>query len=119
MKLRIKGNTLRYRLTQTDIAHLAKEGFVKEKVEFGDDTLVYVLQSTKEDSLSADLKNNIVTVYLPDRMVNELTTTDKVGFSGEAGKLSLLIEKDFTCLEDVNEDQSDNYPNPLLADRKK
>jgi hypothetical protein len=26
--------------------------------------------------------------------------------------LTLLIEKDFACLDHVDEDQSDNYPNP-------
>jgi hypothetical protein len=28
--------------------------------------------------------------------------------------LYLLVEKDYTCLDNVEEDQSDNYPNPLL-----
>jgi hypothetical protein len=27
--------------------------------------------------------------------------------------LKLLLEKDFACLDDTDEDQSDNYPNPL------
>ena len=28
-------------------------------------------------------------------------------------KLYILIEKDFKCLDNTIEDQSDNYPNPL------
>ena len=40
-------------------------------------------------------------------------TTDKVGFEGKQGDLVLLVEKDFTCLDNAEEDQSDNYPNPL------
>ena len=27
--------------------------------------------------------------------------------------LYLLLEKDFKCLDNTTEDQSDNYPNPL------
>jgi hypothetical protein len=46
-------------------------------------------------------------------MVAELTDTDRVGFEGQSGPLQLLIEKDFTCLDNVAEDQNDNYPNPL------
>ncbi len=46
-------------------------------------------------------------------------TSDRVGYSTEAegktsGQLSILVEKDFTCMDDSLEDQSDNYPNPNL-----
>nr|WP_209444233.1 hypothetical protein [Pedobacter borealis] len=51
---------------------------------------------------------------MPEKMVEELVNTDKVGFSNLSGPVSLLIEKDFTCLDNVEEDQSDNYPNPHL-----
>ena len=114
MKLRIRGNSLRYRLTQTDVNHLSKEGYLKEKVDFGDDELVYVLQSTGDEQMSADFKNNIITIYMPTTMIAELVDTNRVGFESK-GKLHLLIEKDFTCLDNVEEDQSDNYPNPLAA----
>lgn len=113
MKLRIKGNSLRYRLTKTDVDNLSKGGYVKEQVEFGDDELTYVLQRIDKDKLSADFKNNKITIYMPSAMISELANTNRVGFDGESGKLSLLIEKDFTCLDEVEEDQSDNYPNPL------
>jgi predicted nucleotidyltransferase len=113
MKLRIKSNSLRYRLTQTDVSTLAKSGYLKETVNFGDDELVYVLQSIADNEISADFKNNIVTMYIPKTMVDELVNTNRVGFENTKGKLQLLIEKDFTCLDNVEEDQSDNYPNPL------
>lgn len=112
MKLRINGNSLRYRLTQTDMANLHKEGCLKDKVNFGDDELVYVLQSTSDDELSADFKNNIMSAYIPKIMIDELVNTNRVGFENNNGELKILIEKDFTCLDDVAEDQADNYPNP-------
>jgi hypothetical protein len=45
------------------------------------------------------------------------TDTDLVGFQHEydlrnGTKLFLLVEKDFVCLDNTFEDQSDNYPNP-------
>jgi len=46
-------------------------------------------------------------------MIDELATTDRTGFENNAGGLQLLVEKDFTCLDNVAEDQSDNYSNPL------
>ncbi|MDB5004294.1 MAG: hypothetical protein JWQ34_2519 [Mucilaginibacter sp.] len=113
MKLRIKNNGIRYRLTKTDVANLAQYGFVKEKVNFGDTELVYVLQDTDDDKISVDFKNNIMTMYIPKIMIGKLANTDKVGFENNNGEVQLLIEKDFTCLDNVAEDQSDNYPNPL------
>jgi hypothetical protein len=113
MKLRIKSDSLRYRLTKTDVADLLKEGFLKEKISFGDDALTYVLQKTSDAELSTDFKNNIITIYIPADMIEELANTDRVGFEKASGQPHILIEKDFTCIENVKEDQSDNYPNPL------
>ena len=113
MKLRIKSNSLRYRLTQTDVANLFKDGYLKEKISFGDDELVYVLQKASDKELSSDFKTNIITIYMPAGMIEELANTDRVGFERNNGQPHLLIEKDFTCIENVDEDQSDNYPNPL------
>ena len=57
-------------------------------------------------------------MYMPARMAKEWVTTEKVGFdtwmdvdNGE--KLYLLLEKDFKCLDETVEDQSDNFENPL------
>jgi hypothetical protein len=113
MKLRIKNNGIRYRLTKTDVANLAKYGVIKETVNFGDTELVYVLQGNDDNELSADFKNNIMTMFIPKIMIAQLAGTDQVGFENAHGEVQLLIEKDFTCLDNVAEDQSDNYPNPL------
>lgn len=118
MKIRIKGNSLRYRLTQTDMHRLSLEGYLEDKTEFGKRQLKYVIQKTNEEELSAFFDDNVISLQVPGRMIEELNAADKVGFQGEQGALLLLVEKDFTCLDNVDEDQSDNYPNPL-ADKSK
>jgi hypothetical protein len=118
MKIRIKGNSLRYRLTRTDTAQLAEEGYLQEEVEFGSQQLFYALRVIDEEQLSATYKDNTITMYVPKRLIVEFADTDKVGFEGTHGSLHLLVEKDFTCLDNVTEDQSDNYPNPLAAKKK-
>ena len=115
MKIRIKGNSLRYRLTRSDVAQLAAVVYVEDKIDFGDRSLLYALQLTDADELSATLVNDTITLFMPGRMVREWENTDKVGFETRNGDLYLLVEKDFTCLDKVDEDQSDNYPNPLAA----
>jgi hypothetical protein len=50
---------------------------------------------------------------MPITMVKIWDSTDRVGFEYQDKDLFLLVEKDFKCLDNVAEDQSDNYPNPL------
>ena len=114
MKLRIKGNSIRYRLTRSDVAAIIKDGRLEERTEFGHgNALVYVLQTTFDYDLSATFHDNRITLFVPHSMMEQLGNTDEVGFESGQGKLFLLVEKDFTCLDNVAEDQNDNYPNPL------
>ena len=118
MKIRIKGNSLRYRMSKSDIYRLAKEGYLEDKTNFGRRELIYVIQKTNDKELSAFFDDNVICLQVPGNMIEELDKTDRVGFEGKQDDLLLLVEKDFTCLDNVDEDQSDNYPNPL-ADKLK
>jgi len=113
MKIRIKSNSLRYRLTRTDVAQLTNHSYIEDKIDFGGQSLLYSLQLVDSDQLSSSFVDNTITLFMPKTMMKELAGSDKVGFENNAGGLHLLVEKDFTCLENVAEDQSDNYPNPL------
>ncbi|WP_183556735.1 DUF7009 family protein [Mucilaginibacter sp. SP1R1] len=114
MKIRIKGNSLRYRLTKTDVERFSSEGYLEEQTIFGAGLLTYALQVYASDQLTANFENNKITLFMPEAMADSWAATDKVGFEESTGPLYLLIEKDFKCLDNVAEDQSDNYPNPLL-----
>ncbi|MEO6631115.1 MAG: hypothetical protein ABIN13_05310 [Mucilaginibacter sp.] len=117
MKIRIKGNSLRYRLTRPEVERFALNGYLEETTEFGASRLTYSLQKTPGGSLSAMLENNNICLYMPAWMLDEWTTSEKVGFDNKEDGLYLLIEKDFMCLDIVAEDQSDNYPNPLALSK--
>lgn len=114
MKIRIRGNTLRYRLTKSEIKRLALEGSLEERSEFPFKTLLYSIEITDDDRLLADYVGNRIVLRMPKVMMDELSNSDKVGFADQNGPVSLLVEKDFTCLSEVDEDQSDNFPNPML-----
>jgi len=118
MKIRIKGNSLRYRLTKSDVTTIIKDGRLEEETNFGHQTFRYALQTTTDYDLSATFHDNRITLFVPHSMIDRLANTDEVGFENEQGKLFLLVEKDFTCLDNVDEDQSDNYPNPLVEKSK-
>lgn len=113
MKIRIKGNSLRYRLTKTDVAIFSANGYLEETIDFGPQVLTYAIQQNGLNNLSAIFENNKITVFMPGVMVEEWLQSDRVGFDYRENDLRILIEKDFKCLDNVAEDQSDHYPNPL------
>jgi hypothetical protein len=112
MKIRIKGSSIRYRLTRSDVAK-AKEGYLEEQVNFAGKPLVYALQVTEGQELTCSYIDNKITLNVPRTALESFIDTDVVGYDNQDGGVYLLVEKDFTCLDEVDEDQSDNYPNPL------
>ena len=119
MKIRIKGNSIRYRLTKTDIQNFGTNGFVEERTEFQNGPCFYYRLEKKPGipNLDASFLNNRITIFISEDIANEWITTDVIGFDnrmniGNEKGLFLLIEKDFACLDHALEDQSDNYPNP-------
>ena len=56
-------------------------------------------------------------MLVPEGLVAGWDSDDRVGFDAKipldgGASLFVLIEKDFQCLDNTTEDQSQNYPNP-------
>lgn len=119
MKIRIKGDTVRFRLTKSEVKVLCETGTIKEQTHFGDATFGYTVQmDSNTTAMHAEFKDNNITLFLPKTLGKDWFENDRVGFEhdqkNQTGTLYLLLEKDFTCLDNTLEDQSDNYPNPKL-----
>ena len=118
MKIRIKGNSIRIRLTKPEVSKLADTGRIEEHTFFANNRLVYSLQSIDTGSeLSAAYHADTITMFVPKELIKGWQENDVVGFSANMAinkndNLYLLLEKDFVCLDETNEDQSNNYENP-------
>jgi hypothetical protein len=119
MKIRIKGNSIRYRLTKTEIDNFGKIGYLEERTEFPDGNFFHYRLEKKSgiENLEASFANNRICIYVPGKIADNWTTTDIVGYDykmimGNRKELLLSVEKDFMCLDHPFEDQRDNYPNP-------
>jgi hypothetical protein len=118
MKLRIKGNSLRLRLSKTDVQQLAETGRVSDKISFGVEQLIYSLKCAANiDKPEASFSINNIIVLIPAKFAagwhaNNVIGIDAVQNTGNNETLSILIEKDFQCIDETTEDQSDNYVNP-------
>lgn len=121
MKIRIKGNSIRYRLTKSEVETLAETGYYREETEFPHQTFAYAIKADADTpELYADFSADTITMYFNRDKSVAWAKNDVVGFSSEiktsnGSTLSLLLEKDFVCMDNTAEDQSDNYPNPKLA----
>lgn len=120
MKIRIKGNSVRFRLTKTEVQALCEKGMVREKTAFNEANFVYAVKVfDKYDNLHASFLNQGIILFLPKHILNDWNANDQVGFYHtqilESGQqLELKLEKDFVCMDETVEDQSDNYPNPKM-----
>lgn len=119
MKLRIKGPTLRLRLTQGEIRALLEEGVVEERVPFAPGaSLVYRLRRDAGCSeISASFRNGVVEILVPEGSAREWCTSERVTLAHEQAlpeeALRITLEKDFACLAPrEGEDESDNFPHP-------
>ena len=116
MKLRLKGDSIRLRLTQGEVTRLVSDGVVEENLSFpgSGGVFTYALES-------ADWSDVITAVYDDDRMrvivpASEAATwagSTQVGIYGDANGLRITVEKDFACIKPrVGEDESDMFPHP-------
>lgn len=118
MKIRIKGASLRLRLSRPEVDTLIGEGEIMETTPFPNASLQYVLRKSQEGiSVDASLSDNVITVLVPAALIAGWNVDDRVGFEANVplpggNSLYVLIEKDFQCLDNTIEDQSQNYPNP-------
>lgn len=118
MKLRIKGDSIRLRLTQTEVKTLAETGAVESAMRVAPEAaLAYGLRASGGSDLRVEMDARGVTVLVPEAWIGPWAGGGEVGFSGEqdAGDgrtLAVLVEKDFACLH-KRPDELDAFPNPL------
>ncbi|MDX1517551.1 MAG: hypothetical protein R3288_11965 [Woeseiaceae bacterium] len=123
MKLRIRDNSVRLRLTQSEVTALQSDGWVDARTAFpGGRELGYRVESSPASvKPEAFFSESVVTVRLPESDVLAWATSAQVSITAEqqldSGELlSVLVEKDFACLAPRDdEDESDMFPHPQSA----
>ena len=121
MKLRVRNNSIRLRLTQTEVADFIAHGTVEETIEFGltaDKNLVYRLEQAAVEIVRADFAEGKITISVPASQAENWAKTNQIGIKteqdlGNGKMLKILIEKDFACLEPrAGEDEGEAFPHP-------
>ncbi|MEO0339938.1 MAG: hypothetical protein AAF242_12070 [Bacteroidota bacterium] len=123
MKIRILNDSIRLRLSQTEVNTLVDQGIVRASTRFGAvEAAVFSYQikiEEKVDLLSANYAADLMTIFINKNIVQAWAADDthislKSAMPvGEGQTLSLLVEKDFKCLSPTRtEDESDLFPHP-------
>ena len=123
MKLRIRGNFLRLRLTKSEVARIGEGGAVEETVEFGGEPaqrLIYAIKVKNNiENSTAVFDAGCITVFIPKDQAEKFAGTNQIGIEAEKPingekTLRILIEKDFSCLEPrAGEEDADTFAHPF------
>jgi hypothetical protein len=126
MKLRIRGDSIRLRLKRGEVDQIAAGTSIMEETHFPDAALTCRLDVSEDRDVSANFDNGSLVVNVPTSKALDWASTDEVSLHAEqklsgTGPLSLLIEKDFSCLEPGHhrdsEDDEDTFPHPRAQSR--
>lgn len=121
MKLRIKGNSIRFRLIRAEVTALGQGKKVQEVVPLGNQfpPFGYALSASADTGeIQVHFQDHILSVILPQTQAQQWAASNLVGIEENiifenGDTLHLLIEKDFQCLHKrTDEDESDHFPNP-------
>lgn len=127
MKLRIRENSLRLRLTQPEVARICNGGVVENSVPLGpgaEHSLTYRLQTDKGvTKVTVRYTQNLLLVLLPAELTQDWESNEAVGIYAEERwtedrLLKIAVEKDFKCLDKrEGEDETGAYPHPFTQKR--
>jgi hypothetical protein len=121
MKLRIKGNSMRLRVSRSEVVRLLAADPLVETIQFAPQvgaSFTYALRREPSVNIpTVQYTENNVVVLLPADQADMWGGSDQVGIAeeislGELGTLELLVEKDFACLDRSDEDNQDTFANP-------
>ncbi|QNI30359.1 hypothetical protein H7849_14390 [Alloacidobacterium dinghuense] len=121
MKLRIKGNSIRLRVSRSELDRFQNRERVEETIHFApenDAKLTYALESARQTTpVSVRYEHQSVIVTLSEDQSLAWGKPDEIGIYtsvniGEAGQLEVIVEKDFACLDRSDEDNADTFTNP-------
>ncbi|MCB0664621.1 MAG: hypothetical protein KDC80_02310 [Saprospiraceae bacterium] len=119
MKLRLKDNSIRIRLSMPEVDQLIQSGEISSQTMFPSLRALKTLIRVRElDQAEISIINNVIEAGLPKSQLAGWHENDQVGYSWQISldngeQLVFTIEKDFKCLTDrPGEDETSLFPNP-------
>ena len=125
MKLRIRGDSIRLRLTQTEVRQLVERGRVEERTRLGllpGESLAYGVEAgSAATGIVCSWANGRLLVTVPPATLAAWASGPDLALEAsqpvaEGATLRILVEKDLACAKPrPDEDDSDAFPNPATC----
>lgn len=125
MKLRIKGDSLRLRISPGEMTRLLESGRIDETIHFGpapDAKLTYALLTGSSETANGAYPT---VRYLPQEVAVVIPHSQAQAWAADSTQigvyarvilgpsaLEVAVEKDFACLDKSEPENHDTYPNP-------
>lgn len=122
MKLRLSGNTLRFRLGKSDVQQFLAHGRVSSVISFGrgrDQAFCYSVAQHAHGEPGVRYRAGSITVYLSAEQVAQLQAEQQDGANfdvetGDGDAIRVSVERDYKCLHPrTYTDESDSFANTL------
>ena len=124
MKLRLKGSSLRLRVTRSELGRLQAGERIEETVLFpasSDTSLIYALEvGSHTQPVQVAFNSYQIVVSVSEDQLTSWSDQDQVGIYAslpvrEKTNLEVAIEKDFACLDLSDADNQDTFSNPMAG----
>ncbi|MNE51335.1 hypothetical protein D3C80_1459590 [compost metagenome] len=120
MKIRLKANTIRFRLDKNDIESLQQTGHAKEETTIAGGKLHFCIKAKPIDEAKIKLDPFAIHLLYPEAQLLEWTSNEENGIyfsltNEDGSELKITMEKDYKCLTTRDEDESAAFDNPLDA----
>ena len=119
MKIRMQGNSIRYRMNRREVEEFAATRRFESSVQFPSGTLRYAVECARDAGApEARFGAEGIVIVLPEHMAADWATGQGVSIAASqplpgGGTLEILVEKDFQCLHKGDEAKDPNaFPNP-------
>lgn len=125
MKLRTRGNSIRLRLTRSEVLALSEGMTVRDETRITPlDSFVVTLEGWNLDVFQVTSNKEGLRICAPASRILQWSKNDDEGIygyqeNGSSEPLKISIEKDFACLEErPGEDSHDQFPHPDSSGKK-
>jgi hypothetical protein len=118
MKLRLRGNSIRLRLTQTEVGILAAGAQVTDSTGLGPDRfLEFGVRPSTNERIEISATAHGFYVLVPQKTLSHWAAGDDEGFEADvrisdSETTRVTVQKDYACLKPRGEEDHDSFANP-------
>jgi len=116
VKIRLRDNSVRFRLNQREVAALASGSAVESRTDFPGGAVLLCRLTPGGEQIVAELADSTIAVSMPAAAIAAWAAGEEIAIGGRHDSLRISVEKDLECRHArPGEDDSDAFPAPAAS----